>query len=121
MVRTTWRLRRALALALMLSLPSAGCFATHHQHLEANASLDDVTGITTRSGRDIPFAMPGATIANDTLVASGPVGPLKVPTDSVARITKRGFSVWRTAVLFVGVSAAALTALVVATCCPAIP
>jgi hypothetical protein len=114
MVRTTSRFRSALAVALVLSLPNSGCYAAHYQRLEPNASLDDVTGLTMRSGREIPFAMPGATIEKDTLVASGSVGQVRVPTDSIARVTRHGFSIGRTALLFGGVAAVATAALVLA-------
>jgi hypothetical protein len=83
---------RTATVTLLLSLPSAGCYSTHHQRFDPNASLDSLTGITTRSGTEIPFSRPGATIAHDTLFAAGTVGPLKVPTDSIAQVTRNGFS-----------------------------
>src|SRR4051812_32373847 len=89
----------ALALALMLALSSGGCFSAHHQRLEADAPLENAIGLTMRSGRDIRFAMPGATIEHDTLVAEGSAGELRIPLDSIARITKHGFSPARTGVL----------------------
>jgi hypothetical protein len=92
MARTAPLPRRVLAIMLLISLPSASCYSTHHQRLEPNASLDSVTGITTRAGEEIPFAQPGATVANDTLFATGTVGPLKVPIDSIATVTSHGFS-----------------------------
>jgi hypothetical protein len=92
MARTPPLVCRVLAIMLLISLTSAGCYSTHHQRLEPSASLDSVTGITTRAGKEIPFAQPGATVANDTLFATGTVGPLKVPIDSIATVTSHGFS-----------------------------
>jgi hypothetical protein len=95
----------------MIAVPSTGCFSTHHQRLEPGTSLDEASGITTRSGEEIRFAVDGATIMNDTLFARGKSGALKVPTDSVARVASRKFSAWRTAAVVVGVAAAAFTVM----------
>jgi hypothetical protein len=124
MARTRSPLHRAaaLTLALILALSNGGCFSAHHQRLKAGAPLENAIGLTTRSGRDIPFAMPGATIEHDTLVAVGSAGELRIPTDSVARITKRGFSPARTGIL-IATSLIVLSAVaVIANCCePVIP
>lgn len=92
MARSSPYFCRLATVTLLLSLSSAGCYSTHHQRFDPNASLDSLTGITTRSGAEIPFSRPGATIAHDTLFAAGTVGPLKVPTDSIAQVTRNGFS-----------------------------
>jgi hypothetical protein len=100
-----------LALSLLLALSSAGCYTTRHQRLEPNASLGGATGITTRAGDQIQFAKPGATITNDTLFAIGTIGPLKVPTDSVADVTSRGYSSGSSFVVIGAAAAAVLTLL----------
>jgi hypothetical protein len=92
MARSSPYFCRLTTVTLLLLLSSASCYSTHHQRLDPNASLDSMTGITTRSGAEITFLRPGATIAHDTLFATGTVGPLKVPTDSIARVTSQGFS-----------------------------
>jgi hypothetical protein len=106
-------IRRTLAVALVIALPSAGCFSPHYQRLERGTSLDDASAIMTRSGLEMQFAVDGATIRNDTLYAKGTAGTLVVPTDSVARIARRGFSPGRTAALVVGIAAGALAIFVV--------
>jgi hypothetical protein len=117
MVAMPSHLQRALVIPLMVALLNNGCYAPHYQRLEPNTSLDDASGITTRSGEELGFAVDGATITNDTLRARGKVAELKVPTDSVAQVRSRRFSPWRTGALIVGVAAAAFAALVVTTCC----
>jgi hypothetical protein len=114
---TSLRFRRVLALALILGLPTAGCYARHDQRFSPSVALDDIEGLKTRSGEEIRFAVDGATITNDTLFANGRAGPLKVPTDSIARVTQRRFSILNTTGLIVVSVAAAAAALFVATCC----
>jgi|GEM_PF-1758015 len=104
---------RLATVTLLLSLSSAGCYSTHHQRFDPNASLDSLTGITTRSGTEITFSRPGARIAHDTLFASGTVGPLKVPTDSVAQVTSHGFSKGGSLVVIGAFGAAALAVLLI--------
>jgi hypothetical protein len=108
------RMSSRLLCALALTLSDSGCYATHHQRLDPTASLDSVTGITTRSGNEILFAKPGATITNDTLFAIGTVGPLKVPTDSIAQVTSHGFSRGGSLVVLGAFGAAALVAVYLA-------
>ena len=55
--------------------------------------------------------MEGATIANDTLRAVGDHGAIAIPTDSIAQISERKFSMGNTAGLAVGVGAVAFVAL----------
>ena len=111
MARSSPYFCRLTTVTLLLSLSSAGCYSTHHQRFDPNASLDSLTGITTRSGAEIPFSRPGATIAHDTLFAAGTVGPLKVPTDSVAQVTSHGFSKGGSLVVIGAFGAAALAVL----------
>lgn len=113
MARMSAHLRRAVTIALLLSLPSVGCYATHHKRLESNPSLDDATGITTRSGEEILFAKHAARIVDDTLFAIGTVGPVKVPTDSVATVTSHGFSPWGSFAMIGVAGVAVLAALLV--------
>jgi hypothetical protein len=108
------RLRRMSTLSLVISLSSAGCYRTIHQPLKTNSSLDDVTGVTTRSGYEIPFAVPGATIVNDTLFATGTVGAVKIPTDSIARVSRHGFSQWGSLVVLAAAAAVAFGLVVFA-------
>jgi hypothetical protein len=118
MERMTIHVQRAVAITLMMiALPNTGCYAAHYQRLEPGSSLDYASGITTRSGKEIRFAVDGATIRNDTLIARGREGEVKVPTDSVAQVRGRKFAPWRTGALIVGAIAATLTALFVTTCC----
>jgi hypothetical protein len=124
MTFTSPRFRRVLALALILEFSTAGCYTRQYQRLSPDVALDEVDGIRTRSGEEIRLAVDGATIRNDTLFATGLAGPLKVPTDSIARVAQRKFSIRNTAgliVLSATAAAAAAAALFVATCCPAIP
>jgi len=111
MARSSPYFCRLTTVTLLLSLSSAGCYSTHHQRFDPNASLDSLTGITTRSGTEITFSRPGARIAHDTLFASGTVGPLKVPTDSVAQVTSHGFSKGGSLVVIGAFGAAALAVL----------
>jgi hypothetical protein len=106
--------RHSLAIALLLASSIVSCTSLHHRPFERGTDLEDVSGVTTRSGAEIPFAKSSATIKNDTLYALGEHGPLKMPTDSIARVSKRKVSVWRTAALTVGIGAAAIVALGVA-------
>ena len=111
MARSSPYFCRLTTVTLLLSLSSAGCYSTHHQRFDPNASLDSLTGITTRSGTEITFSRPGASIAHDTLFATGTVGPVKVPTDSVARVTSHGYSKGGSLVVIGAFAAAALAVL----------
>lgn len=97
-----------LAVLLLLAPSIAGCVSTQHIPFNNNgAGLDRITGVTTRSGMDIPFAKPGAQITNDTLYAIGRSGKVILPTDSVARVWDSKFSSGRTVGLVLGLVAAA--------------
>jgi hypothetical protein len=107
----TSHFHRTVAIALMIALPNTGCYAPRYQRLEPGTSLDYASGITTRSGKEIRFSVDGATIRNDTLIARGREGEVKVPTDSVAQVRGRRFSPLRTGAVVAGITAAAFTAL----------
>jgi hypothetical protein len=113
MARSSPYFRCLATVTFLLSLSSAGCYSTHHRRFDPDASLDSLTGITTRSGTEITFSRPGASIVRDTLFASGTVGPLKVPTDSVAQVTSHGFSRGGSLVVIGAFGAAALALLLI--------
>jgi hypothetical protein len=115
MFRTARSPLGTLAVLLVLAPSIAGCVSTQHIPFNNNAAgLDRITGVTTRSGMDIPFAQPGAQIRNDTLYAIGRSGQVILPTDSVARVWNSKFSSGRTVGLVLGlVAAAAGVALIV--------
>ena len=102
--------RRRIFWFVLLAPIIAGCTATHHILFSSGMGLEHATGVTTHSGREIEFAMAGATIANDTLYASGPHGEFALPADSIALISTRQFSSLATLVLIGSVAAAALLA-----------
>jgi len=114
MLRFRGRSGHSVAIALTLASSMASCTSLRHREFDSRAPLADVSGVTTRSGSEIPFAKSSASIVNDTLYAFGETGPLKVPTDSIAQLSKRQFSPWRTLALVGGIGVAAFTALVVA-------
>lgn len=97
-----------LAVLLLLAPTIAGCMSTQHVPFNNNAAgLDRITGVTTRSGMEIPFAKPGAQITNDTLYAIGRSGRVVLSTDSVARVWDSKFSSGRTVGLVLGLAAVA--------------
>ncbi|HLB09558.1 MAG TPA: hypothetical protein VK617_08485 [Gemmatimonadaceae bacterium] len=113
MFHTARRPLGALALLLLLSPALAGCTTTQRIPFSSTARFDRLIGVTTRSGRDIRFYEPGATITNDTLYAVDRGGQLILPTDSIAQLWKPKISVGRTlaftggmAILTVGVAGA---------------
>ena len=57
--------------------------STQHIPFNNTAKLDRITGVTTRSGREIPFFEPGASVTNDTLYAVDRRGQLILLTDSI--------------------------------------
>ena len=104
MFHTTRRPLGTLALLLLLAPSIAGCSSTQRIPFSSTARLDRLTGVTTRSGRDIRFYLPGATVSNDTLYAADRGGQLILPTDSIAQLWKPKFSVGRTLALTGGVA-----------------
>jgi hypothetical protein len=108
MFHTARRPLGTLALLLLLAPSLAGCMTTQRIPFGNTAGLDRVTGVTTRSGRDIRFFQPGATITNDTLYAVDRDGQLILPTDSIAQLWKPKLAVGRTVVLGVGLAVLAV-------------
>ena len=104
----------AFTLIVVLGALNVGCYATQHVPLGSGAGLEDATGVITRSGAYIEFATTGATIRNDTLHTIARYPRVSVPVDSIAQITRRGFSVRNTAGLVVGVGAVAFVVLLFA-------
>jgi len=91
-----------LALFLLLAPSLSGCSSTQRIPFSGTARLDRLTGVTTRSGRDIRFYVPGATVTNGTLYAVDRGGQLILPTDSIAQLWKPKLSVGRTLALVGG-------------------
>ena len=110
MLRISTSVRWFTVPVFVLALPSAGCYTTRHQSLGPATSLDSATSVTTLSGAEIQFARPGATISHDTMFATGTVGDLKIPTDSISRVNSRGYSSGSSLVV-IGAFAAAIAAL----------
>ncbi len=107
MFRTARRPLSTLAVLLLLAPSIEGCVSTQHIPFNDNAAgLDRITGVTTRSGMNIPFAKPGAQITNDTLYAIGSSGRVVLPTDSIARVWNTKFSSGRTVGLVLGLAVA---------------
>ena len=75
MFRTARRPVSTLALLLFLAPSITGCKTTQQIPFSNNAvRLDRISGVTTRSGREIRFRLPGASIVNDTMYAVGQPG-----------------------------------------------
>lgn len=104
MFRTARSPLGTLALLIVLAPSIAGCMSTQHIPFNNTAKLDRITGVTTRSGREIPFFEPGASVTNDTLYAVDRRGQLILPTDSIARVWNRKFSAVRTVGLVGGLA-----------------
>jgi len=102
------------ALVLLLAPSIAGCMTTRKTaFLNENAGLDRITGVTMRSGREIKFFQPGASISSDTMYALGREGQMLLPTDSIAGVSVRKVSAGRTiglvaAMAVVGIAIAAV-------------
>jgi hypothetical protein len=105
---------RTLALLLLLTPLVAGCTSTHHAPFDNATRRQTITGITTRSGRQIAFTQPGAAITDDTLYAVSRDGQVILPTDSIGQVWTRKFSPVRTLGLAGGLVAGALLASLVA-------
>ncbi len=95
----------AIALCLVLAPSLAGCMTVQRVPFSPTDSLGQISGVTTRSGNEIPFAARGASITNDTLYGVGRQGQVIVPTDSVADVWKSKASPARTTALVLGVTA----------------
>ena len=105
MFRTARRPVGTFALLLLLAPSIAGCMSTRQTPFNNNAvGLDRITGVTMRSGREIRFWQPGASITNDTMYAVGPQGQLILPTDSIARVEDRKLAPVRSVALVAGLA-----------------
>jgi hypothetical protein len=93
-----------LALCLLLVASATGCYTTRRVPFDSTASLKHAAGVTMRSGWKIRFARTGASVSNDTLLATGPQGKLKLPADSVALVWNRKFSTLKTVGLVGGLA-----------------
>jgi hypothetical protein len=111
----TWR-RSVGTFAMLVTLaPSiAGCVSTQHIPFDSTVALDRAAGVSMRSGKEIAFSMPGASISNDTMYALGRTGKVIIPTDSIAAVSKKKFSAVRTVGLVVGVAAGAFVVFLIA-------
>jgi hypothetical protein len=107
------RSRAVLTVALVTSSMLTACMGTQHVPFTATSDLDQVTGITLHSGREIEFARTGVSISNDTLYAVDHTGPVAYPTDSVTQLSRDHFSARNTAGLVVGIGAGLFAALLV--------
>lgn len=114
MSRSSRRLIAAVMLPLFLAPTVSGCMSVQRTQYNPDASLREITGVTTRSGTKIPFASPGASITNDTLYAIGPQGQVIIPADSVAQVWNHKFSPGRTVGAVAGLTAGVAAALLIA-------
>src|SRR3954469_15088741 len=109
MFRSANRPLGTLALLLLLVPSTTGCLTTRHLPFDSNAPrLVDITGVSMRSGQEIRFSAPGASITNDTLYAMGKAGQLLLPTDSIAQVSTRKMSAVRTVGLVAGLAVVGL-------------
>jgi hypothetical protein len=93
------------ALLLVLAPSITGCMTTRQTTFNnSTVGLERVTGATTRSGREIRFRLPGASIVNDTMYAVGEKGEITLPTASIARVWDRHTSPVRTVALVAGLA-----------------
>ena len=93
---------------LALVMQMSGCSVTNVQRVNtpelSNPSSEKIVGITTKTGEDIRFQPPGATVRNDKLDAHVNKKPYEISLNQVERfwIERKEFSTLRT----VGLSAA---------------
>jgi hypothetical protein len=104
MFRAARRPVATLAMLIVLEPFIAGCVATQHVPFHGTKGIDRISGVTTRSGTEVPFAQPGAVISNDTLYAAGRHGQVILPTDSIAVVWDRKVAVGRSVALTAGVA-----------------
>jgi hypothetical protein len=107
MFRTARSPLGTVALFPLLAPLIAGCLSAQRVPFNDITVAGRIIGVTTRSGSEIPFAVRGAVIKDDTLYSLSRQGQLKLPTDSIARVWTRKFSVARTVGLVVGLIAVA--------------
>ena len=112
MFRTARRPASTILLLLLLAPSITGCMITQRTPFSVNAvKLDRTTGVTTRSGRDIRFRLPGASIVHDTMYAVGRKGEVSLPTDSVAQLWTSKTSPVRTVGLITGLTVVGIAVL----------
>jgi hypothetical protein len=102
MFRTARRPLGTLALLLLFEPFIAGCMSTQRVPFNNTTVPGRITGVTTSSGLEIPFAVRGALITNDTLYSVSRQGQMTLPTDSIGRVWTRKFSVTRTMGFVIG-------------------
>ncbi len=110
MLHFSARRRSVAASMLVLIFAGTGCYTMRHQQPGLATSFDSATSVTTVTGTEISFARPGATMAHDTLVATGSFGELRIPKDSIAQVNWRGYTSGSSLVV-IGAFAAAIAAL----------
>ena len=109
MFRTALRPVSTFAVLLLLAPSISGCMTTQRVPFANDANgLKQISGVTTRSGREVHFRLPGASIVNDTMYAVGSGGEVSLPTDSIAQVWNRKTSPVRTVGAVVGVLAIGL-------------
>lgn len=97
MFRTARRPVSTFALVLLLAPSVTGCMTTRRTPFNNNAvKLDRIVGVTTRSGWEIRFRLPGASIVNDTMYAVGAQAEVTLPMDSISQVWERKTSPVRT-------------------------
>jgi hypothetical protein len=99
--------RRFLSTVLILPLlvvSITACMTTRQApFVNDTVGLDRITGVSMRSGQQIPFRERGASITNDSLYAVGAQGQMVLPTNDISRVWTRKVSPVRTAGLVTGV------------------
>jgi hypothetical protein len=104
MFRSSRRPATRLALVLLLAPTITGCTTTRQTPFNEHAvRLERATGVSMRSGKELRFRLPGASIVKDTMYAVGAKGEIIIPTDSIARVWDRKGSPVRTIALLAGV------------------
>jgi len=99
------RSRHVRMATLALFLAQSACTTTVHAPLTTNVNQDKITGVTLKSGRNIAFNPPGASLQGDKLYANGPTGQIIVPTDSIAEVWTKETSTAKTIGVVVAVVA----------------
>jgi hypothetical protein len=90
------RSRHVRLATLALFLAQSACSTTVHAPLSTNINQDKITGVTLKSGRNVPFNPPGAILQGDKLYANGPGGQIIIPTDSIADVWTKETSTTKT-------------------------
>jgi len=85
-----------LATLTLFLVQSTACTTTVHTPLAQAVKPEKITGVTLKSGRNVPFNPAGAEISGNALYANGPDGQIVIPTDSVADVWTKQFSATKT-------------------------